>query len=121
MQRTPELLRLLLDAGVEFVIIGGVAAIAYGSATFTQDFDITVSFSEENLARLLAALAPYHPRYALAVPKRPVTEAPAELSANRNLSLDDLITVKHHLGRDKDRLVERELLALRARQQTEKP
>jgi len=36
MQRTPELLRLLLDARVEFVIIGGVAAIAYGSATFTQ-------------------------------------------------------------------------------------
>jgi len=162
MQRTPELLRLLLDAGVEFVIIGGVAAIAYGSATFTQDFDISAPFSEENLARLLAALGPYHPRYALAVPKRPVTESPSELSANRNLylltdlgrldilaevvpvgsyeqvaaraitlelygrpcriiSLDDLIAVKHHLGRDKDRLVERELLALRARQQGEKP
>jgi len=161
MQRTPELLRLLLDAEVEFVIIGGVAAIAYGSATFTQDFDITAPFSEENLARLLAALGPHHPRYALAVPKRPVTESPSELSANRNLylltdlgrldilaevipvgpykdvaarattlelygrpcriiSLDDLITVKHHLGRDKDRLVERELLALRARQRGEK-
>jgi predicted nucleotidyltransferase len=162
MQRTPELLRLLLDAGVEFVIIGGVAAIAYGSATFTQDFDVTASFREENLTRLLAALGPYHPRYALAVPKRAVTETPAELSTNRNLylltdlgrldllsevvpvgsyehvaaraitlelygrpcriiSLDDLITVKHHLGRDKDRLVERELLALRARQQASKP
>jgi predicted nucleotidyltransferase len=159
MQRTPELLRLLLDAGVEFVIIGGVAAIAYGSATFTQDFDITASFSAENLSRLLAALRPYHPKYALAMPKRPVTETPEELSANRNLyllsdlgrldvlsevvpagsyeqvaarattmelyghpcriiSLDDLITVKRHLGRDKDRLVERELVALRARLQT---
>lgn len=156
MQRTPELLRLLLDAGVEFVVIGGVAAVAYGSATFTQDVDITASFSEDNLSRLMAALAPYHPRFALAVPKRPVTETPAELSAYRNLylltdlgrldilaevppvgpyaevaaravamevfgrqcriiSLDDLIAVKRHLGRDKDRLVERELLALRAR------
>ncbi len=157
MQRTPELVRVLLDAGVEFVVIGGVAAIVYGSATFTQDFDITASFSEDNLARLFTALAPHHPRYALAVPKRPVTESPAELSANRNLylltdlgrldilsevppvgpyaevaaraatmdlfghpcriiGLDDLIAVKRHLGRDKDRLVERELLALRARQ-----
>lgn len=34
----------------------------------------------------------------------------------RIISLDDLIAVKHHLGRDKDRAVERELLALRARQ-----
>lgn len=37
MQQTPELLRVLVDAGVEFVIIGGVAAIAHGSATFTQE------------------------------------------------------------------------------------
>lgn len=157
MQQTPELVRLLLDAEVEFVVIGGMAAIAYGSATFTQDFDVTASFNEDNLARLLKALAPFHPRYALAVPKRPVTESPAELAANRNLylltdlgrldvlsevlpvgpyaevaaravtmdlyghpcriiSLDDLIAVKRHLGRDKDRIVERELLALRARQ-----
>lgn len=86
MQRTPELLRLLLDGGVEFVLIGGVAAIAHGSATFTQDCDITASFSESNLARLLAVLGPYHPRYALAVPKRPVTESPVELSSYRNLS-----------------------------------
>jgi hypothetical protein len=157
MQRTPELLCLLLDAGVEFVLIGGVAAIAHGSATFTQDCDVTAPFTEENLARLLAVLVPHHPRYALAVPKRPVTESPAALSKNRNLylltdlgrldilsevppigtyaevaakavtlalyerscrviSLDDLIAVKRHVGRDKDRLVERELLALRDRQ-----
>jgi hypothetical protein len=139
---------------VDFVLIGGVAAIAHGSATFTQDCDITAPFTEENLARLMTVLAPYHPRYALAVPKRPVTESPAALARNRNLylltdlgrldilsevppvgtyeevaaravlldlygrscriiSLDDLIAVKRHLGRDKDRLVERELLALR--------
>ncbi|WNG51728.1 hypothetical protein F0U60_52180 [Archangium minus] len=159
MQQTPELLRLLLDAKVEFVLIGGVAAIAHGSATFTVDCDIAAPFSEENLARLLAVLAPHHPRYALAIPKRPVTESPAELAKNRNLylltdlgrldllsevppvgsyaevasravtlevygrpcriiSLDDLIAVKRHLGRDKDRLVERELLALRNRKKS---
>jgi predicted nucleotidyltransferase len=156
MQRTPELLRLLLDAGVEFVVIGGVAAIAHGSATFTQDCDLTAPFSESNLARLLAALEPYHPRYALAVPKRPVTESPAELTSYRNLylltdlgrldilssvppvgsyteiaeralkleiysrscrviSLDDLIAVKSHVGRDKDLRALEELKALRAR------
>jgi hypothetical protein len=56
MQQTPELLRLLLDTGVEFVLIGGVAAIAHGSATFTVDCDIAAPFSEENLQQLLAML-----------------------------------------------------------------
>lgn len=156
MQQTPELLRLLLEAGVEFVLIGGVAAIAHGSSTFTVDCDITAPFTEDNLGRLLAVLAPHHPRYALAVPKRPVTESPAALAKNRYLylltalgrldilsevppigsyaevasravtqdvhgrpcriiSLDDLIAVKRYLGREKDRLVERELLALQDR------
>jgi hypothetical protein len=77
MQRTPELLRLLLEENVEFVLIKGVAAIAHGASTFTLDCDITASFSECNLARLLDTLRPYPPRYALAVPKRPVTESPA--------------------------------------------
>jgi hypothetical protein len=77
MQRTPELLRLLLEAGVEFVLIGDVAAIAHGASTFTLDCDIAASFSESNLARLLATLGPYNPRYALAVPKRSVTDLAA--------------------------------------------
>lgn len=156
MQRTPELLRLLLEANVEFVLIGGVAAIAHGASTFTLDCDITASFSESNLARLLHTLRPYTPRYALAVPKRPVTESPAELASYRNLylltdlgrldvlsevppvgpyadvaaralalevygwpcrviSLDDLIAVKGHVGRQKDLSALEELKALRAR------
>lgn len=86
-QRTPELLRLLLDARVEFVIIGGVAAIAHGSASFTVDFDIAAPLTEDNLQRLLGALAAHHPRYAHAGDKRAVTETPAVLSVNRNLYL----------------------------------
>ncbi len=128
MQRTPELLRLLLDAEVEFVIIGGVAAIAYGSATFTQDFDITPAELSANrnlylltdLGRLdlLSEVVPVGSYEQVAA--RAMT---LELYGRpcRIISLDDLITVKHHLGRDKDRVVERELLALRARQQASKP
>ena len=58
MQRTPELLRLLLDHGVDFVLIGGDAAIAHGSASFTQDCDITAPLTVENLTRLMAAPGP---------------------------------------------------------------
>jgi hypothetical protein len=52
----------LCDAGVEFVIIGGVAAVLHGSATVTYDLDICYSRDTANLERLAAALAPFNPR-----------------------------------------------------------
>ena len=52
----------LSDAQVEFVIIGGWAAILHGSDYVTKDLDICFSRDRENLKRLAAALAPHHPR-----------------------------------------------------------
>ena len=55
-------LQRLCDAGVEFVVIGGWAAIFHGSAHVTNDLDICYSRNRENLRKLAGALAPYHPR-----------------------------------------------------------
>ena len=55
-------IRHLCDDGVEFVIIGGWAAIFHGSAHVTNDLDICYSRDIENLRKLAGALAPYHPR-----------------------------------------------------------
>ena len=52
----------LVDAGVEFVIIGGWSAILHGSSFITYDLDICFSRKRENLRCLAQALAPYHPR-----------------------------------------------------------
>jgi hypothetical protein len=52
------LLRLLVEAGVRFVVIGGVAAIAHGASTFTRDLDVLISFDAETLSRLRGALQP---------------------------------------------------------------
>ena len=57
MQRFPdfsprELLRKLDEGRVDFVVIGGIAAIARGSAQFTQDLDISYAPDEQNLERL---------------------------------------------------------------------
>lgn len=87
MQSPVELLKVLFDARVDFVLVGGVAAVAHGSATFTQDIDVAAAFSAENLRRLTEALAPYHPRFALTVDKRPVDKTPEELSQFKNLYL----------------------------------
>ena len=55
------LLRELSSAGVRFIIIGGAAATAHGSARLTQDLDIVYDRSPENLARLVRALTPHQP------------------------------------------------------------
>jgi uncharacterized nucleotidyltransferase DUF6036 len=52
-----ELLRLLARHGVEFVVVGGVAAQLHGWRSATVDLDIAVSSSETNIRRLDAALA----------------------------------------------------------------
>ena len=53
----PEcVLRALVDHGVEFVLIGGLAAVLHGSPALTNDADIAPSMSDDNLERLSVAL-----------------------------------------------------------------
>lgn len=52
----------LCDGGVEFVVIGGVCAAFYGSASVTYVLEICYSRTPANLQRLAGALAPFHPR-----------------------------------------------------------
>jgi hypothetical protein len=54
--RPEELLRVLHEHDVRYVLIGGLAATLYGSAAPTFDVDITPDTSQENLERLSAAL-----------------------------------------------------------------
>lgn len=52
----------LCDAGVDFVVIGGLAASLHGSAQLTYDLDICYSRNAGNVRRLAQVLAPFHPR-----------------------------------------------------------
>jgi hypothetical protein len=52
-----ELLRALRRHGVEFVVVGGVAAQVHGWRGATVDLDITVSTDDTNVTRLNRALA----------------------------------------------------------------
>ena len=56
-----RLLEALVNENVEFVIIGGVAATAHGSAHITVDLDIVYRRTPENLKRLAAALDALQP------------------------------------------------------------
>jgi hypothetical protein len=52
----PALLATLCDSGVEFIIVGGVAAVLQGVPITTNDLDIVHRRTPENVARLLDVL-----------------------------------------------------------------
>jgi tRNA nucleotidyltransferase/poly(A) polymerase len=51
-----ELLQLLNEFDVEYLIVGGFAVMKYGEPRYTKDLDVWVDNSPENSARLVAAL-----------------------------------------------------------------
>ncbi len=46
---------------MSFILVGGAAATAHGSARLTQDLDVVYSRNPENLGRLVQALATHEP------------------------------------------------------------
>ena len=82
-----RLLATLADARVAFIIVGGVAARAHGSARITQDVDIVYSRSDDNIARLVAALAPFQPYLRGATRGLPFEWSVATVRAGLNFTL----------------------------------
>jgi hypothetical protein len=83
----PGLLRALHDQGVRFIIVGGAAATAHGSARLTQDLDVVYERSPENLRRLEAALRPHEPYLRGAPTGLPFHLDEATLSQGLNFTL----------------------------------
>ena len=56
-----RLLSLLVEHGVEFIVVGGAAATAHGASRLTQDVDVVYERGSDNLDRLAKALGPHDP------------------------------------------------------------
>jgi hypothetical protein len=82
-----RLLRALADAGVECIIVGGVAARAHGSSRLTDDLDIVYARSPGNLERLVRALKPFSPYLRGAPPGLPFDWSAVTLAAGLNFTL----------------------------------
>jgi hypothetical protein len=87
-QQTPRLLSLLLEANVEHIVVGGVAAIAWGASELTRDLDIVIPYTPKAIARLLSALAPYSPRHATRPDLGVIRDSPERLATFRMLLID---------------------------------
>jgi len=82
-----RLFTALHDRRVDFVVIGGVAARAHGSARVTQDVDICYARNAANLERLILALKPLKPYLRGAPPGLPFEWSLATLQAGLNFTL----------------------------------
>lgn len=61
MQDLKKLLETLLENKIDFVLIGGFAAVVHGSTLVTQDLDICMAMSDTNLENLRKILKDYDP------------------------------------------------------------
>lgn len=82
-----RLLRVLSDAQIDYVLVGGVAATAHGSSRLTQDVDIVYQRSKENIRRVADALSPYQPYMRGAPPGLPFRWDQATIERGLNFTL----------------------------------
>jgi len=82
-----RLLRALHAAGVRFIVVGGAAATAHGSARLTLDLDIVYDRSADNLDRLVSALGPLRPYLRGAPPGLPFSFDAETLRRGLNFTL----------------------------------
>jgi hypothetical protein len=82
----------LLDGGVEFVVIGGLAAQVHGSPVITEDLDICFDLDRANLVRLAKVLD------GLAAIRRGMPEGVVAPLDVRALRASDVLTLRTRFG-----------------------
>jgi predicted nucleotidyltransferase len=93
-----ELLKRLKDHDVEFIVIGGLAAILQGAPVATYDVDVCAPMSDDNVAKIHAALREIKPRFRFRPDNLPVPDDPARLRGIRNMNLVTDVGVIDLLG-----------------------
>lgn len=100
-----ELFTALAHRDVEYVTIGGIAIQAHGGQRLTQDLDVAIAASTENLARLADALLDLDARIlgpdgqrSLSTPTAPLLASSDQWHLITDHGQLDLITLPAHLG-----------------------
>lgn len=156
MKTLSDLLAVLSEAQIEFVVVGGFAGVLHGSTLVTRDLDLCTVLTADNIEKLRHALEKFHPKHRMTPDKLSFLQIPPKGTQVENLyletdlgvvdflsnitglgdfqtvrshaeeveidgnkiwvmSLDDLISAKSTMNRDKDRLALKELLAIKAK------
>jgi hypothetical protein len=99
----PAALRALRERGVEFIVVGGLAAVLNGAPINTFDLDIVPARGPENIEKLLRVLDAIDAVYRMQPDRRLKPSASHLSSTGHNLittcgPLDVLGTIGHRLG-----------------------
>src|SRR2546425_6732656 len=84
--RFTAILRALVEAGVEFIVVGGVAAVLNGAPVSTFDLDVVHARDAANVARLLPVLDSLDAVFRLQ-PERQIRPTAGQLSGPGHLNL----------------------------------
>jgi hypothetical protein len=83
-----DLLERLVEADVDFVIIGGFAGVIHGCTYLTQDIDICCDFSPANLLALQKAVSNLHPVHRMTPRQKKLELTEKNCGRFKNLYLD---------------------------------
>ena len=156
MKNLNQLLRILLEAQIDFVLIGGYAGVVHGSTQLTRDLDICAYLADEDIEKLRDCLKDYNPKHRMNPGFKPSFLDEPKSADNLNaiyletdlgvldilksvtdigdydvikkqaveikffgypckvISLDHLIKSKESLGRNKDKLLLKELYLIKS-------
>lgn len=92
------LIRKLTENEVEFIIVGGAAATAHGSARLTLDLDVVYSRTARNIERIAHALQPLQPYLRGAPPGLPFDWSAETIQRGLNFTLDTTLGALDLLG-----------------------
>jgi len=82
-----SILSRLVGHEVDFVIVGGYAAVAHGCTLVTMDVDVCCEMTPANLMKLQESLADIHPVHRMTPQETPLELTPAKAETIRNLYL----------------------------------
>jgi predicted nucleotidyltransferase len=88
MQNFSLLLHRLTDAGFEFVIVGGYAALTHGSSLITRDLDLCAVLTSENVEKLRRTFEDWHPKHRMTPQRLSFLTHPAPGTPLQNLYLE---------------------------------
>lgn len=100
MQDLKKLLKLLTHSSIEFVVVGGFAAVLHGSNQTTRDIDICILYDSDQMQALREMLAPLHPYHRMNETRESFLDTPKDLSKKQDFHLMTdwgALDVIHHI------------------------
>lgn len=83
-----RIIQRLTEVGVEYVLVGGYAAVALGVPIITRDIDVCFNFTKENLVKLARALSDLHPKHRITPQRLPLEINEKNWESFKNLYLE---------------------------------